>query len=165
MDPRADARTTPTWAQPFGLALLVALSIYHLACFHYALDRRSPPQLWWGTWQMFTTLDDTTEVLEGEAFYDGAWHPFDPLLLFPYQWESGPRYARSAFYDSSGKMRILAASTCRRFERPIEKVKYTLVTWKRTPGTMERPPGAREKALITWTCGSALVKLPLGRVL
>ncbi len=158
-----DAKTTPVRLRPLALAALIGLSIYHLGCFHYALTDKGPPSFWWGTWQMFTTFDDTTELVQGERYFEGAWHPFDPQTLFPYEWESGPRYARGGFYDSGGRMKVLAESTCRRSERPIEKVRYELVTWHRTLGVMARPEKTRTKPLLEWTCGSAPVRLPNGR--
>jgi hypothetical protein len=114
---------------------------------------------------MFTTLDDTTELVEAEAFYDGAWHPFELQELFPFEWESGPRYARNGFYESPGRMKVLGASTCGRFPRPVEKVRFDEVKWRRKLGTVARPPNAKRKTLLEWTCGSAPVALPLGRSL
>lgn len=158
-----NVRTTPRWLQPLAVAALAALSIYELACFHYALTTKGTPMLWWGTWQMFTTLDSDTEFVEGERFYEGEWHTFDPQTLFPFEWESGPRYARGGFYDARARMQIFAESTCRRSERPIEKVRYTLVTFERTFGTMARPAKVEEKELVEWTCGSTWLRLPNGR--
>ena len=165
MERPRDERTTRGWAQPVGLAFLVVLSIYHLTCFHFALTDKGTPAMWWGTWQMFTTIDKTTQVVEGEAFYEGEWHAFDPQSLFPFEWESGPRYARAGFYDSAPRVKILAESTCRRFERPIEQVRYRVVTWTRRLGTLDRPPNAKSRTLVSWTCGEAKLKLPRGRTL
>lgn len=149
----ADRRTTPPWLQPIAFAALVMLSIYHLAAYQSALSSDSPWWLYFGRWQMFTVIDTTTEVVEGEAFYDGAWHPFDPQELFPFEWESGPRYARSGFYGSEGRMRVMAKASCTRFPRPIEQVRYTLATWRRRLGTMDRPKKVKTKELISWRCG------------
>ena len=161
-----DVRTTPPRLRIPALIGLMLLIVYFVGCYHYALGRDLPRWAWMGTWKMFTTMDTRHSVVEGEAKINGKWEPFDPEELFPYRWESGPRYARRSFRRSKGRMAVLAASTCVRHPDDIQAVRFWELRWKRTVGSYEQPRRNVEKTLLMdWTCGEHTIELPHGRKL
>ena len=162
----SDRRTTPRWLQApllIGLGLLI---VYFLSCFHFAMGNSMPEWAWLGHWDMFTKPGRYHHRVEGEVYYAGSWHPYDPIDLFPYQWGSGPRYARRAFRANPARVRVLAASTCVRHSEDIERVRLVDVSWRKTVGSYEQPRkrGVKQKQIIDWKCGTP-VALPGGRSL
>ncbi len=162
--PETDRRTTPRWLRVPVVVVLSAQLVYFLACFHFAMAKEIPEWAYFGHWDMFTQPGRSHHVVEGEAYVSGVWQAFDPSALFTYQWGSGPRYARSAFRNSPGRMAVLAASTCGRHPDKPEKVRYYDVSWSKTIGSFEQPRrNEKKKPLIEWDCTKQHVKLPLGR--
>jgi hypothetical protein len=169
-----DARTTPRWLQLPGLIFLLLLSGYFLTAYAAALGK-DPPQVvrehpyafWFGTWQMFTLLDRRHSVLESEVLIDGAWQPLELETLFPYRWESGPRYERSSFWSNRARLRVLAHAACTRLEDQqgisAEQLRFHSVRWGKTLGSQTQPrKKAKTEELLVWTCGQS-VSLPKGR--
>ena len=171
-----DSRTTPRWLQLPGLLLLLLLSGYFLTAYSAALGKQTPgivrshPYLFWfGTWQMFTLLDLRHSVLEAEVQVAGSaeWAPLELETLFPYRWESGPRYARSSFWTNPSRLRVLAAATCGRLEAQqgvqAERVRFRAVRWGKTLGSRKQPRRkAKTEDLLDWSCDRT-VSLPDGR--
>ena len=161
-----DRRTTPRWLQTPMLMVLGLLIIYFLSCFHFAMGTNMPTWAWFGHWDMFTKPGRFHHAVEAEAYYDGSWHAVDLTELFPYEWGSGPRYARRAFRRNPGRVRVLAASTCVRHPGDVERVRMTEVSWRKTVGSYEQPRerGVKQRKMIDFRCGSP-VALPGGRTL
>jgi hypothetical protein len=165
-----DRRTTPRWLQPPALLLLLGLVAYFLTANRWALDsagaprwiRQNPAYTWFGGWKMFTELDRDASRVDAEILVAGEWKPIDLEALFPTQWESGPRYARSWFRNSTNAMRVLAHATCERAGRP-ERVRFTVTKWRKKLGRAAKPPkDAKPKPILDWDC-SDTVRLPTGR--
>lgn len=139
--------------------------MYFLACFHHAHTNHIPVWAYLGHWDMFTVPGKYNKILRAEVRRNGVWHEIDLDALFPYQWGSGPRYARGSFRRSRGRMRILAGSVCHRLDATPEKVRLIQVKWRKTLGSVEQPRvKAREKTLLEWRCGTKIT-LPNGRTL
>jgi hypothetical protein len=162
----ADARTTPRALRLPVLVLLVALAGYFFNCWQNALGEGEPSfARWFATWQMFTLRDPGHAILYGEAEVDGAWQPIDLEKLFPTRWESGPRYARSAFWQSPTKMRVFAAATCGRLPVRPRRVRFHAERFKKTLGQLTQPKrGLKKQDLIEWYCDRP-VPLPQGTLL
>jgi hypothetical protein len=171
-------RTTPRWARIPALLLLLSLSGYFSVCYAVALEdekprwaSRHPHLMWFGRWQMFTLLDRRTSLVRAEAWLDGKPYDVDLEGLFPYRWDSGPRYARSAFWKSGYLMRILGDSTCLRLEqtegRQPDRLRFELVQFRKRLGRSGMPKDERDikrTELAKWECGRKANR-PQGRVL
>lgn len=171
-----DSKTTPKWLQLPGLLLLLALGGY-FALANVSVYASNPPQVvlqnpytfWFGTWKMFTVRERYHASLEVRAEVDGQWRTVDLESMFPYRWESGPRYARSVFRRSGSRMRTLAQATCQRYEnlhdvRPSTLV-FTEVKWRKTLGQRQQPRGEdnreQHRPVLQWSCSQAY-PLPKG---
>jgi hypothetical protein len=141
------------------------------ACFQSAAGAqpaawvRDHPWLnWFGNWEMFTLLDEGATLVKAEALREGRWEAIPLLSLFPTRWESGPRYARSAFFNDPQHMRVLGAATCGRLPTPPTAVRFYKLTWRKQPGvsSTRAPANAKRTELSTFSCGEA-VELPRGR--
>ena len=161
-----NARTTPKPLRVPVLLALVLLGGYFLDCWHNALGQGEPSFAhYFATWQMFTLRDPTHSVVFGEAEVGGVWEPVDLEALFPTRWESGPRYARSSFWKSPPKMKVLAASTCVRHPEQPAAVRFHVERWPKTLGSVKQPKRKMKREdLVEWTCGRTL-SLPAGRPL
>ena len=161
-----DEKTTPQWARFPILTGFFGMAIYFLLCFHFALRSGVPDWSYFGGWKMFTTRDRYHAVLEADALIEGSWTELDLEALFPYRWDSGPRYARGPFRRNPHRLRVLAASTCNRAEEKPQAIRLRQIKWKKTLGQYEQPreEGLEEKTLLTWRCGQP-VSLPNGRTL
>ena len=167
------SRTTPRWLRVPVLVALVGLCSYFSVCYSAALSSappsfvRSHPYLFWfGTWQMFTLRDLRHSRIEAQIQVDETWDDIDLESLFPYRWESGPRYARSSFRKNRTRMRTLAQATCGRLARrdgqAPERVRFTLHQWSKTLGTSTQPKeDLKTRQLLDWDCGQTAV-LPKG---
>lgn len=157
------------------LALCLALAVYFGTAYRWALEKDVPDwlkarpwSLWLGTWQMFTYIDPSATVVLAEAQVDGEWQDIDLDALFPFHWESGPRYARTSFRKSGSKMRVLAEATCGRLDDRLgiqaERVRFRSERIAKTKGENPQPRRKlKKKALIDWPCGRR-VTLPKGEV-
>lgn len=163
--------TTPPGRQLPILALLVALACYFFACYWPALEERQPawvqehPWVWWmGNWQMFTLLDTGQSLVVAERRVDGAWSAIELEALFPTRWESGPRYARSSFFNNPHNLAVLGAATCGRLPQRPERVRFFRLTWAKRLGRLDRVPPRKVKRreLLEWDCAQT-VALPTGR--
>ena len=165
-DSPRDKRTTPQWARFPILVGMSGLVVYFLLCFHFALRSGVPGWSYFGGWKMFTTRDRYHAVLTADALVAGEWSPVDLEALFPYHWDSGPRYARGPFRRNPHRIRVLAASTCNRMEENPEAIRLRQTKWKKTLGQYEQPreEGLEEKTLLTWRCDRP-IELPNGRIL
>jgi hypothetical protein len=176
-DPITDRRTTPRLLQLPGLLLLAALSTYYWTAYRSVYDS-NPPRIvwehpyffWFGTWKMFTTRERGHASMEGRALVGGEWSSFDLDAMYPYRWESGPRYARSVFRRSGSRMRTLADATCGRYEathgvRP-DRIRLIEIKWRKSLGQTRQPRGERkrekQKLLLEWDCTTDF-QLPQGR--
>jgi hypothetical protein len=148
------------------------LVAYFLTANRWALDtegaprwiHQNPAYTWFGGWKMFTELDRSAARMDAEIQVGGEWKPIDLEALFPTQWESGPRYARTWFRKSHNAMRVLAQATCGRAGHP-DRVRFTVTTWKKKLGRVAKPPeDATTKLNLEWDC-SDTVPLPAGRPL
>jgi hypothetical protein len=159
-----DARTTPRALRVPVLLLLLALSGYNVWCWRNALSQGEPSLVrWFATWQMFTLLDKRHSELFADAQIGGEWQPIELEALFPTRWESGPRYARSSFWQSSARLRVLAAATCGRHPGNPSRVRFRVDRWGKTLGTVEQPKRKVEtKELLDWPCDRE-VELPKGK--
>lgn len=162
------ARTTHPALQVPVLLGLGMLAAYFIACYAFALESgRVPPRwlppvaLWMGNWQMFTLLDKGHSALAAEMGSEAAgFAPVDLDALFPYRWESGPRYARASFRRSRVHLEILGEATCGRLaargEPAPEAVRFVELRWKKRLGRAKQPADhATRKELFTWRCGGA----------
>ncbi len=158
-----DARTTPRLLRVPVLALLVALAGYNAWCWKNALGEGEPSVVrWLGTWQMFTLRDPGHSELFAEGQFGGEWRDIELESLFPTRWESGPRYARSSFWKSPPRLRVLAASTCGRHPDHPTRVRFRVERWKKTLGSKKQPKRKVEtKELLDWSCDRP-VPLPKG---
>jgi hypothetical protein len=161
-----DIRTTPRALRLPVLLALAVLAVYFVDCWKNALGDGAPSLLrFFATWQMFTLRDPSHAEVFGEAMVDGAWQPVDLEALFPTRWESGPRYARSSFYSSIGRMRVLAAATCKRLPTPPTRVRFRVERWPKTLGSVAQPKrNMKAQEIVDWECDRA-VSLPNGRLL
>lgn len=161
-----DTRTTRPALRIPVLALLFALGAYNVWCWQNALGSGEPSLArWFGTWQMFTLRDPGHSELYAEANVDGAWKEVDLEALFPTKWESGPRYARSSFWKSVPRMRVLAASTCSRHADHPTRVRFRVERWDKTRGQLLQPKRRlRTEEILDWPCERE-VTLPPGRLL
>lgn len=156
-----DERTTPPALRLPALLLIALVVAWFGASYRFALGGAQPewarpwPWAWWfANWEMFTMIDDYAAIVRAEALVDGEWRRVDLEALFPTRWESGPRYARSAFYNSPPFMAVLADSTCGRLPTRPTKVRFHRVSWKKTLGVSNRKPpkDAQKKLLLEWSC-------------
>jgi len=161
-----DARTTPTALRLPILACLVLLAGYNGWCWKNALGEGEPSfARWFATWQMFTLRDPGHSVVRAEAEVGGVWSTIDLEALFPTRWESGPRYARTSFWKSTGRMRVLAAATCGRHPEHPTRVRFYVDRWKKKLGSATaKRPGLKTEELVEWSCDRH-VALPQGRPL
>lgn len=158
-----DITTTPRWLQVPGIALLSAAGLYFVLCFSFANADSIPPWAWMGRWKMFSWRGTWHYQLEAEVLNNGQWSVVDPVTLFPFQTEAGPRFARSAFFKHKGRMQVLAEATCGRLSERPERVRYYVIKWKATPGQLEQPLKRVTRELqVDWRCGGK-VTLPEGR--
>ena len=151
-----------------GLGLL---SAFFFGCYWPSLEDSQPawirehPWAWWfGSWQMFTLLDTGQSLVVAEQQVNGEWTKIPLEKLFPTRWESGPRYARSAFFDNRNNMAVLGAATCGRLPQRPERVRFFRLTWPKTLGEAHpRPPKKhKRRELLDWDCRDS-VSLPKGR--
>jgi hypothetical protein len=161
-----DARTTPPALRIPILACLVLLAGYNGWCWKNALGEGEPSLArWFATWQMFTLRDPGHSVVRAEVEVAGAWTPIDLEALFPTRWESGPRYARTSFWKSTARMRVLAAATCGRHPDHPTRARFSVDRWKKTLGSSgSRRRGLTSEELLDWSCARD-VSLPQGRPL
>ena len=164
-----DTRTTPRSLQPLAVLAIAGLVVYFLTANRWALDnrdapswiRRNPAYTWFGGWKMFTELDTDASRVDAEIQVAGEWKPIDLEALFPTRWESGPRYARTWFRNSTNAMKVLAHATCERAGHP-DRVRFTVTTWRKKLGRVAKPPeDAKKKPILDWDC-SEEVSLPRG---
>jgi len=176
--PITDQRTTPKWLRIPGLLLLAVVTGYMFLCYSIALDDERPAfveqypySLWMGTWKMFTIRERYITIVEADLHFEGndQWQRFDLDELFPYHWESGPRYVRSPFRNSTYKMKILAQSTCSRYverypDASLLGVRLRVVRWRKTLGSYTQPRNRdlRTGVAVVWNCTDQ-VPLPYGR--
>ena len=176
--PIPDAKTTPRWLQLPGLLLLLLLSVYYFTAYASVYSdstptivQNNPYTFWFGTWKMFTKQERYHSSLEASVLVDDEWEPMDLEALFPYRWESGPRYARGVFRKHGTRMRTLANATCSRYEnahgrRPRQLNLYQ-VRWRKTLGSGEQPRGEENREerrpLMMWSCERDF-SLPQGTV-
>jgi hypothetical protein len=146
-----DRRTTPPILQIPGLLLVIFLVIYFLAGFHYTIRDAAPAWVAYGTWEMFTITGRSTTVVKAEVQRGGGWEPFDLEALFPYRWETGPRYAR--FYDEGRQRKVLRAA-CGRSPEPIRAIRLYGERWDLFPHGRERVRKRRVE-MIEHRCGRA----------
>jgi hypothetical protein len=170
-----DSRTTPPWLRVPVLMLCGLLAAYFGVAYTFALEkdvpawlRSHPWSLWLGTWQMFTYVDPSFTVVYAEARVDGEWQDIDLEGLFPYQWESGPRYARTSFRKSPSRMRVLAQATCGRLVEKeglrAEEVRFRSERNGKTKGKNPQPKRkTKVEPLLTWDCDKRF-PLPAGEV-
>jgi len=163
--PERDASTTPRWLRAPALLLCAVLAGYFSVAYTYALEkdlpawlRAHPWSLWLGTWQMFTYIDPASTVVYAEARVDGEWQDIDLEALFPYRWESGPRYARTSFRKSRAKLQALGAATCGRLEAQqgitAERIRFRSERIAKTKGKNPQPKRKHKvEKLLEWTCG------------
>ena len=173
--PEHNARTTPRWLRVPVLLLCALLAAYFSTAYTHALEkdapdwlRRNPWSLWLGTWQMFTYIDRSSTVVEAEAKVDGKWVEIDLESLFPFRWESGPRYARSSFRKSSSRMGTLASATCSRLRKrqdiEADRVRFRSIRWKKTKAQDPQPRDKAEvKKILDWDC-ERTARRPAGEV-
>lgn len=162
----SDARTTPRALRLPVLALLVCFAGYNFWCYQNALWTGAPSVArWFATWQMFTLLDGGHSELVAEAEIGGVWEPVELEALFPTRWESGPRYARSSFWETTSKLRVLGAATCGRHPEHPTRVRFHSERWKKTLGTTrQKKRNLKTQELLEWSCARP-VSLPKGRPL
>ena len=143
--PPIDRRTTPRWLQPVVIVFLVVLVCYFATANFWALRTdtaprwivRHPAYTWFGGWKMFTEIDPMASRIDAQIQVAGSdqWQPIDLEALFPTQWESGPRYARTWFRQNPQAMKVLASSTCHRLEaQKPERVRFTVTQWQKKLG-------------------------------
>jgi len=130
--------------------------------------RKNPWSLWLGTWQMFTHIDPSFTIVHAEAQIDGTWQDIDLEALFPYRWESGPRYARTSFRRSQTRMRTLAQATCHRLHQEdgiiAQRLRFRSERNAKTKGASPQPKRkTRVETLLEWDC-SRTYPLPKGEV-
>ncbi|MDP2311587.1 MAG: hypothetical protein Q8P41_01675 [Pseudomonadota bacterium] len=161
-----DARTTPPALRIPILACLLALGAYNVWCWQNALGSGEPSlPRWFATWQMFTLRDPGHAELFGDVLVAGEWKPVELESLFPTRWESGPRYARSSFWKSIPRMRVLAASTCTRHPEHPTRVRFRVDRWDKTLGSLKQPKRKlRTEDLLEWDC-TRPAPLPAGKPL
>ncbi|HCH62241.1 MAG TPA: hypothetical protein DFR83_05515 [Deltaproteobacteria bacterium] len=171
----SDRRTTPRWLRLPVLLLCGALAAYFGVAYTYALEkdlpdwlREHPWSLWLGTWQMFTHIDPSFTIVYADARVDGDWHSIELEALFPYQWESGPRYARTSFRRSQTRMRTLAQATCHRLRESdgirAETVRFRAERNAKTKGASPQPKRrTKVQKLLEWDCSRSF-PLPDGEV-
>jgi hypothetical protein len=114
-EPVRDARTTPPWLQVPGLLLVVAMAAYFLSAFHFAMGESMERWLAYGTWQMFTVTIRSGHTIHGEMERDGVVEPIDLPALYPYRWETGPRYGKMTHEPE--RLKIFAKSVCYRLQQ------------------------------------------------
>ena len=170
-----DARPTPRWLRVPVVLLCALLMGYFATAYTYALEkeapdwlRRNPWSLWLGTWQMFTYIDRSSTIVEAEAQVDGEWVDIDLESLFPFRWESGPRYARSSFRRSGSRMAALGSATCSRLRTQdgieAERVRFRSIRWKKQKGLSPQPRDkAKVQPILDWDCDRT-ARRPSGRV-
>ena len=158
-----------------SLLLCAFLAAYFGVAYTYALEkdipgwlRSHPWSLWLGTWQMFTHIDPSFTIVHADARVDGEWRDIDLESLFPFQWESGPRYARTSFRRSRTRMRTLAQATCHRLNEQegveTEAVRFTAERNAKTRGVRPQPKRkTRIEDLLEWDCSRSF-PLPAGKV-
>ena len=173
--PPSDASTTPRWLRAPAILMCAVLAGYFGVAYTYALEkdlpawlRSHPWSLWLGTWQMFTYIDPASTVVYAEAQVDGEWQALDLEGLFPYQWESGPRYARTSFRKSRSKMQALGAATCSRLKAQqgiaAERIRFRSERIAKTKGKNPQPKRKlKVEKLLEWTCGPK-ARMPSGEV-
>ena len=167
------SRTTPRWLRVPVLVGLLGLGSYFSICYSAALSsappsfvRSHPYFFWFGTWQMFTLRDRRHSRIEARAQMGEQWQDIDLESIFPYRWESGPRYARSSFRKNRTRMQTLAQATCGRLAQREgqlpERVEFVLHQWSKTLGSSEQPKeDLNIRELLDWDC-SRTVRLPKG---
>lgn len=170
-----DRRTTPGWLRLPALLLCGTLAAYFGMAYTYALEkdvpdwlRRNPWSLWLGTWQMFTHVDPSYTIVQADARVDGEWQAIQLEALFPFQWESGPRYARTSFRRSKTRMRTLAQATCHRLRAQdgiqAERVRFRSERNAKTKGQSPQPKRkTKVERLLEWDCAQSF-PLPGGDV-
>lgn len=174
--PDRDTRTTPGWLRLPGLALCAALVFLFFSSFLKCKDGvdgiwldRYPWVHWFSNWSMFTPRLRWQKAVDIEYRVDGEWHPIDGGAYFPTVWESGFRWDRTSFRDSSFKMRTLGAAFCDRMTADEaspapERVRFIECKWKKTRGQVEQPRNhwVRYKLLHDHRCGDPAPKGPQG---
>lgn len=145
--------------------MLACLSLYFLACFHWALRPDAPRWAALGVWSMFALEQRRHFEVQAFAEIDGDWTPVDLSSFFPYRWESGYRWERNSFRRSKGRMGLLGASLCRRHPDSPTRVRFDEVRWSKRLGSREQPKeNAKVSLLREWDC-SKRFPLPRGRAL
>lgn len=177
-DPSAprDARTTPGWLRVPALVFCLALSTLFFSSFLKCKDDvsgvwldRYPWVHWMSNWSMFTPRNRWQKAVDIEYQSDGDWHAVDGMDYFPTRWESGFRWDRTSFRDSSTKMRTLGAAFCGRMTADLEspspdRIRFIEVKWKKTRGQLEQPRErwVRYKLLHDHRCGDPAPSGPKG---
>lgn len=174
-EPTRDARTTPRWLRLPALVLCGLLASYFAVAYTFALEKDIPAwlkdhpwSLWLGTWPMFTYIDPSSTVVYAEARVDGEWQDIDLEALFPYRWESGPRYARTSVRRNRGRMQALGAAACGRLEKQegitAERIRFRSERIAKTKGKNPQPKRKlKVERLLDWPCDGK-ARRPTGEV-
>ncbi|GDX82636.1 hypothetical protein LBMAG42_44470 [Deltaproteobacteria bacterium] len=100
---------------------------------------------WLGRWRMFTELRDRHSDLLAEAGRGGAWSAIDLAARYPNHWDEGPGYLRDDFYGDPRRLEALALDLCGLSD---EAVRFTRVTWAKSPGQHEQPHIAEDRSVL-----------------
>jgi hypothetical protein len=140
--------------------VLIALSVYFLASFHFVMH--SPPR-WatWGTFGMFTKTGNMASTHKARVRRDGVWRELDLQEVFPFRWETGHRFHAQT---SPKGLLVVAGSACRRMEPMPEAIELTVVRWTLTPYRSKSRWRTEDKPPVVFQCGTP-VPLPDGRTL
>jgi hypothetical protein len=137
----------------FFISLIVAFVAYSLACFHLTKQSNNKPWIELGKWTMFTNFGKYHYEITSEVSIDGTWSKVDMLKLFSSIWDSGPRYHRSIVWNSSKRLKMLAASICVRAEGPAKKVRIYREYWPIKLGVPASERGVvKKRTLLHWEC-------------
>lgn len=91
---------------------------------------------WLGRWRMFTELRDRHSDLIAEANRGERWSAIDLAERYPNHWDEGPGYLRDDFYGDPRRLEALAHDLCQEGD---ESVRFTRITWAKSPGQDEQP--------------------------
>ncbi|MEC7946805.1 MAG: hypothetical protein VX265_04510 [Myxococcota bacterium] len=174
--PERDARTTPGWLRAPALVFCIALGSLFFSAFLKCKDDFGAVWLdaypwvhWMSNWSMFTPRNRWQKAVDIEFQSGGAWHPVDGMDYFPTRWESGFRWDRTSFRNSSVKMRTLGAAFCARMTAddaaPVpDRVRFIEVKWRKTRGQLAQPRDrwVRYKLLHDHRCGDPPPSGPQG---
>jgi hypothetical protein len=167
LPPITDVRTTPRALRIPTLIALVLLAVWFVGCLRFALvtlGAAPPPGVladagdwfWLGRWRMFTDLRPFHTDLAVESRVGSAWIDVDLATWYPSRWDEGPGYLRDDFYENPGRLRRMAADLCVRLGSDPDRIRFTLVRWPKTLGSVEQPRDeATRTELLDVACGEA----------